>query len=105
MKLLAHMDVEKTVSAFNLQIELSKLKISIPFNELLRNREYRDKITNMVKSQKKVQPDNHAIYDVDTDLQFFIFFNDGLPCDPGILVPIEVKEDEEFEKRQEVLGK
>ena len=41
------MDVEKTVSAFNLQTELSKLKISIPFNELLRNREYRDKITDV----------------------------------------------------------
>ena len=34
----ALMDVEKTVSTFNLQTELSKLKISIPFNELLRTR-------------------------------------------------------------------
>ena len=41
-------DVEKIVSTFNLQIDISKVKISIPLNELLRSREYRDKITNMV---------------------------------------------------------
>ena len=45
----ALVDVEKVVSTFNLQTELSKLKVSIPFNELLRNREYSDKITNMVR--------------------------------------------------------
>ena len=44
-------DVEKVVSTFNLHIELSKLKFYIPFNELLRNREYRDKITDMVRNQ------------------------------------------------------
>ena len=44
-------DVEKDVSTFNLQIELSKLKFPIPFNELLRNREYIDKIAEMVRSQ------------------------------------------------------
>ena len=44
-------DVEKNVSNFNLQTDLSKVKNYIPFNELLRNREYRDNITNMVKSQ------------------------------------------------------
>ena len=36
----ALVDVEKANSTFNLQTGLSKLKISIPFNELLRNREY-----------------------------------------------------------------
>ena len=30
-------DVDRTISSFNLQNELSKIKISIPFNELLRN--------------------------------------------------------------------
>ena len=53
----------------------------------------------MVKSYKKFQPKNHVIYVVDTGLEFSIFSNDGLLCDPKILVPIEVKEDEEFEKR------
>ena len=32
-------EVEKAVSTFNLLAELSKLKVSIPFNELLRNKE------------------------------------------------------------------
>ena len=45
------MDVEKVTSIFNLQNELSKLKIYVPFNELLRNNEYRDTITKMVKGQ------------------------------------------------------
>ena len=35
----ALVDVEKVVSNFNLQTELSKLKISIPFIGLLRNKE------------------------------------------------------------------
>ena len=42
-------EVEKVAPIFNLQTELSKVKISIPFNELLRNKEYRDKLTGMVK--------------------------------------------------------
>ena len=50
-------DVEKVVSTFNLQIKLSKLKVFIPFNELLRNWEYRDKITDMVRSQGEFQLD------------------------------------------------
>ena len=48
---IALVDVEKIVSTFNLQIELSKLKFSIPFNELLRNRVYRNKILDMVRIQ------------------------------------------------------
>ena len=43
VKQLGHMDVEKTIPAFNLQTKLSKLKISIPFNELLKNNKYREK--------------------------------------------------------------
>ena len=54
----------------------------------------------MVRSQKKFLPNNHVIYVVDTDLEFSIFFNEDLPCEPEILVPIEVKEDEEFAKRR-----
>ena len=57
MKQPALVDVEKVVSTFNLQKKLSKLKVSIPFNELLRNREYRDSITDMVRSQGEFQPD------------------------------------------------
>ena len=45
------------VSAFNLQKNLSKVKISIHFNELLINREYRDNITGMVRNRREFQPD------------------------------------------------
>ena len=53
----ALVNVEKVVSTFNLQTKLLKLKVSIHFNELLRNREYTDKITDMVRSQGEFQPD------------------------------------------------
>ena len=46
----ALVDVEKVVSTFNLQTELSKFKVSIPFNELLKNREYKNTITDMARS-------------------------------------------------------
>ena len=51
------MDVDKISSIFNLQSELAKLKISIHFNELIINQEYRDTITKMVKNQGEAQPD------------------------------------------------
>ena len=57
----------------------------------------------VVSSQDKL--DTHAIYVVDTDLRSSIFFNDGLPCDLEIPVPIEVKDEEEFAERQEALKK
>ena len=57
IKQVAPIDVERVGSGFNLQNELSKLKISVPFNELLRNNEYRDTITKMVKGQGESQSD------------------------------------------------
>ena len=57
MKQMAPMDVEKFTSIFNMQNELSKSKIYVPFNELLRNNEYRDMITIMVKGQGESQSD------------------------------------------------
>ena len=53
---------------------------------------YIEKISPYVVSIQD-KPDNHAIYDVDTDLGSSIFFNDVSPYDPNILVPIEVKEE------------
>ena len=44
------------ISFFNLQSEFKKIKLSIPFNELLRNNEYREKITRMVKNEGDYQP-------------------------------------------------
>ena len=51
------MDVDKISSMFNLQSELAKLKSSIPFNELLRNQEYRNTITKMIRNQGENHPD------------------------------------------------
>ena len=50
-------DVDRPISSFNLRSELSKINIYIPFNELLRNNEYIEKITKMVKNQGENQPD------------------------------------------------
>ena len=51
------MDVDRFSSMFNIQSELAKLKISIPFNELLRNQEYRNTITKMISNQGETHPD------------------------------------------------
>ena len=61
-----------------------------------------EKISPYVVSSE-YKPDYHAIYVVDTDLGSSIFFNDGFPCDPKIHVPIELKEEEESAKRQDLL--
>ena len=47
-----HIPIEsdRTVSSFSLQIEIFKINISIPFNELLKNNEYRENITRMIRS-------------------------------------------------------
>ena len=63
---------------------------------------YSEKRSPIVVSSQEKQ-DIHVIYVIDTDLGSSIFFNDDLPHDPKILVPIEVKEEEEFAKRQEDL--
>ena len=55
--------VDRSAPSFNLQSELSKIKISIPFNELLRNNEYREKITKMVKNEGNFQPDTLELTD------------------------------------------
>ena len=65
---------------------------------------YSEKISPYVVSIQE-KPDNHTIYDVDTELGSSIFFNDCFPCDPEIHVPIEVKEEEESAKRQQALEK
>ena len=54
-KQVVPVDVEKVNPIFNLQNELSKIKIYVPLNELLRNIEYMDTITKMVKGQGEFQ--------------------------------------------------
>ena len=50
------MDVDKISSMFNLQSELAQMNLSIPFNELLRNQEYRNTITKMISNQGETHP-------------------------------------------------
>jgi hypothetical protein len=42
-------EVEKTCPPFNFEHEMAKIKISVPFNELIRKGEYREKIIKMMK--------------------------------------------------------
>ena len=70
MKQMAPTDVEKVTSIFNLQNELSKLKIFVPFNELLRNNEYRETITRMVKGQGEFQLDILELTDDNPTISF-----------------------------------
>ena len=46
-----------------MQNEISKIKNSIPFNELLKNNEYREKITRMVKTDGLCQPNTLELND------------------------------------------
>ena len=70
MKQVAPIEVEKVNSKFNLQNELSKLKIYVPFNELLRNNEYGDMITRMFKGQGEFQSDILELTDDNPTISF-----------------------------------
>ena len=59
---------------------------------------YNEKISPYVVSIQD-KPDDHVIYDVDTDLESSIFFNDVSPCELEISAPIEGKEEEEYTKK------
>jgi hypothetical protein len=59
-------EVEKTQSPFNFESEMEKIKIFVPFNELIRNGEYRIQIIKMLKMEEasdtlNVQDDHPAI--------------------------------------------
>jgi hypothetical protein len=43
-------EVEKTCSPFNFEHEMAKIKIFVPFNELIRKGEYREQIIKMMKA-------------------------------------------------------
>ena len=44
--------VEKSAAPFNLQTEFSKIKIVVPFNEILRISEYRGWLSKMIKFEE-----------------------------------------------------
>ena len=52
-----------TVSSFSLQNEISKINISIHLNELLKNNEYREKITILVRTDGECHPDTLELID------------------------------------------
>jgi hypothetical protein len=60
-------EIEKSTSVFNLENEIAKIKISVPFNEILKVDKYRSKIVEMLNSQPgvadilNVQEDNPII--------------------------------------------
>jgi hypothetical protein len=59
-------EVEKTCSPFNFEHEMAKIKIYIPFNELIRKGEYREQIIKMLKAggtpnTLNIQDDHPAI--------------------------------------------
>lgn len=61
-------EIEKTVSVFNLENEIAKIKISVPFSEILKVDKYRSKMVEILNSQLgvadilNVQEDNPIIY-------------------------------------------
>ena len=44
--------IEISPTPFNLQAKISKIKISVPFNEILRIPEYRGQLSSMIKSEE-----------------------------------------------------
>ena len=44
--------IERYAPPFNLQAEISKVKIVVPFNEIIRIPEYRGKLSHMIKSKE-----------------------------------------------------
>jgi hypothetical protein len=59
-------EVEKTQSSFSFESEMEKIKNYVPFNELIRNVEYRSQIIKMLKMEEasdtlNVQDDHPAI--------------------------------------------
>jgi hypothetical protein len=44
-------EVEKTSSSFNFESDMATIKISVPFNELIKNNEYRNQIIKMLKME------------------------------------------------------
>ena len=45
-------ETDKNISTFNLENEISKIKVYVPFNDLLKNTEYIKHIQNMLKLQE-----------------------------------------------------
>lgn len=47
-----HITIKRSVPPFILQTEISKIKIFVPFNEILRNPKYRGQLSKMIKYEE-----------------------------------------------------
>ena len=47
------MITDKTIVPFSFETEISKLKVSLPFNEIYRNNEYMNQLLKMPKNENK----------------------------------------------------
>jgi hypothetical protein len=45
-------EVEKTSSSFNFESDMDKIKMYVPFNELIKNNEYINQIINILKMEQ-----------------------------------------------------
>lgn len=66
---------DKISLIFNLEFEISKLKVSIPFTELLENEQYRKRISTMIKSSQNGQLNiiSQDSLSLDDDAPKFVF--------------------------------
>jgi hypothetical protein len=60
-------EVEKTLSSFNFESDMAKIKIYVPFNELIKNSDYRNHIINMLNMEETydtliIKDDHLAIF-------------------------------------------
>ena len=74
-------DTDKTQSAFSLENELSKIKIPIPFGELLKNSQYKGQIAKMLRAEHE----NVDVLNLSDDHSLIMF---------GPMVEEQKKEDE-----------
>ena len=49
-------EVEKTSSSFNFESEMAKIKIYVPFNELIKNSDYRNQIIKCLRWNRLMIP-------------------------------------------------
>jgi len=55
-------EVNKTVQNFNLENELGKIKIPMPFTELMKNPSYKESVLKMIISANNLQEENPKIF-------------------------------------------
>lgn len=65
------MIVDKSIVPFSFEAEISKLKVSLPFNKICRNNEYKNQLLKMLKNQNKSILSDVIYLQDDTPAKFF----------------------------------